>query len=482
MKVEKKRVFVFGIDGGTWQVLDPLLKKGKLPNLSFFIKTARKEKLISSLPYSTMPAWIDFATGTNSSAHGCYSFWKQGLSPNDYTVTNASDIKVKTFYEILEENGLSCILINLPASYPYRLKKGFIVSSFLNPDDKRLFYPPGLKEEIPELSSYRVAPEDISLVEDRKAFLKDIKAIEETRFAIGKKLFRKNWDFFFYLFSATDWLQHKTLSLFTEKPKSSEVKIFKLMDKELGWFLKNLGEKDVVIIISDHGFKLYQGEFFINVWLAKEGYLKLERKWRGSGKGFPKEMIKMALRDKTKGSLLKLIGRLFLLFPPLMTLSTEIISRLPKVFSRFIEKGWGEVGVSFSNKGTRAFSREGQLIHLRSDKTSEYEKLRRELIDKLTKLKEPGTNKPLFSGVYKTEEIWGESNLPLPDIILDWDRWMVTPRTLAKSVFGKKSVPWHDREGIIVARGAGELPKKIELRNIAPSILSFFGIKPLSYM
>ncbi len=52
----KSRVFVIGLDGGSWNVIDPLIARGKLPNLSRLKKEGAWGKLMSTFPPVTCPA------------------------------------------------------------------------------------------------------------------------------------------------------------------------------------------------------------------------------------------------------------------------------------------------------------------------------------------------------------------------------------------------------------------------------------------
>ncbi|MCB4792431.1 MAG: alkaline phosphatase family protein [Elusimicrobia bacterium] len=47
------------------------------------------------------------------------------------------------------------------------------------------------------------------------------------------------------------------------------------LDETLGKILKNLGSKDTILVLSDHGFNTYRRSVHVNTWLMKNGYLKL---------------------------------------------------------------------------------------------------------------------------------------------------------------------------------------------------------------
>ena len=68
------RTLAVGLDGCSWNVLEPLLESGRLPNLSELRSTGAHGVLESTIPFYTGPAWASFATGASPAAHGVYDF------------------------------------------------------------------------------------------------------------------------------------------------------------------------------------------------------------------------------------------------------------------------------------------------------------------------------------------------------------------------------------------------------------------------
>ncbi len=62
----------------------------------------------------------------------------------------------------------------------------------------------------------------------------------------------------------------------TEQYKDAIEKIYQEMDKLIGEVSHLLGENDVLLVVSDHGFKPFKWGVNLNSWLLKEGYLVLE--------------------------------------------------------------------------------------------------------------------------------------------------------------------------------------------------------------
>src|SRR3990167_7466735 len=94
----KPKVLVIGIDGGTFDIINPLINKGSLPNLKRLIENGSSGILQSTIPPVSPAAWSTFITGQNPGSHGIYNFFD--IWPNTYKlrILNASMRKGKSFW------------------------------------------------------------------------------------------------------------------------------------------------------------------------------------------------------------------------------------------------------------------------------------------------------------------------------------------------------------------------------------------------
>ncbi|MGD9002024.1 MAG: alkaline phosphatase family protein, partial [Anaerolineae bacterium] len=70
----KRKVAVFGLDGITFDLLQPWLDEGRLPNLARLIAEGASGRLRSTIPPVSASSWASFATGTNPGKHGLIDF------------------------------------------------------------------------------------------------------------------------------------------------------------------------------------------------------------------------------------------------------------------------------------------------------------------------------------------------------------------------------------------------------------------------
>ena len=233
------KVIVIGLDGATWDLLMPLAKEGFLPVLRKLIEGGSYGELESTIPPVTAPAWASFATGKNPGKTGIYDFLFPKNSLDDLAAITSKDIAGKTFYETLEENNKRTILINLPVSYPPRTGNPTITSILTQ--GNQFIFPADLKEKIPELQKYRLVPNfDLKVQGRDEEYVQDIRDLEKDRFLCAQKLFQWEWDFFFFLFSGTDWIQHELYDRLTSGELNKDHVAFQLysdIDSYIGCLL-----------------------------------------------------------------------------------------------------------------------------------------------------------------------------------------------------------------------------------------------------
>jgi predicted AlkP superfamily phosphohydrolase/phosphomutase len=268
-----RKVVVIGLDGATFRLLDPLIDQGIMPNLGRLRQAGSSAVLRSTMPPYTAPAWTTFATGVNPGKHGCYDFLLPTNDLEKFDLCNSSHIRTATIYELLAEAGKKSILINLPNSFPPKLNTPTI-TDMLTVGDNCIF-PASLKTKYPSLQRYRLAPnEELNVKGQHEAYVDDIIAVERDHMTAVHDLWAKEpWDFFYYLFSATDWISHAMFNRLMDGSFPKAYDLFRYIDEQIGWFMHALPAGAQLYILSDHGFKVYHRTFYFNSWLEQQGYL-----------------------------------------------------------------------------------------------------------------------------------------------------------------------------------------------------------------
>lgn len=503
MDNKQTKVVIIGLDGGTWDLLKPWADRGDLPNMQKLMKKGVWGDLASTVPPVTIPAWITFATGRSPGSHGCFNFLMPQRSLRDAKPIDRESVVGETFYEILENNNKTNIIVNMPGSCPPRIKKGVLLPSFITVNEQET-HPPDLAKKIPLIRQYKVTPDISGWFGNGDVLMDASRRLESIRFRIAQKLFiNHKWDLFFILFSASDWIQHrkyKYLIKGEDIKNSSAFKFYEEFDKYLGWFVKNLPSNTTLLFMSDHGFGDLKYRFHVNKWLREKGLLKINKIPLRRQSNLPLGAMQVAGVKPTNlgSSLLKksiefVLGNQFLYF-----ISGEFARGLNRMLPsryNFLPAGLLGAGIEMDIKSTLACCIPGSFsgIYINDTKRfkdgivkeEDYSDLREEIIYGLKRIKTP-EGKKVLNSVYRKEEIYSGSNLELaPDIIFQESDAIVPSNLLWSTKTLEKfegEEGGHRTKGLILAYGPDiKKNKRIigsSLQDIAPTVLQLFGLKP----
>jgi predicted AlkP superfamily phosphohydrolase/phosphomutase len=271
------RTVAIGLDGVSWNVLEPLLETGRLPNLAGLRDEGAHGVLESTIPFYTGPAWASFATGASPPAHGVYDF-RMMREGDAITPASAADLRRRTYYELLAGEGVKSVVVNLPLDQD-ESPDAVIVNSWLTVDDARRIFPLDRRERYRQaVSAYRSYPTTFRAGLD--THLRDLCELEESRFALVRELFRsEDWGHFFVLFSSTDWLGHAATGLFLDGDEAARrafVQLYQQLDGYVGW-LREQAPDATFVVLSDHGQCEETHLVRVNGVLRELGLVKLVR-------------------------------------------------------------------------------------------------------------------------------------------------------------------------------------------------------------
>ncbi len=484
------KTLVVGLDGAEWNVLNPLIKKGYLPNLEKLVSDGSCGNLVSSIPPITPTAWTSFLTGVNPGKHGIFSYQKKLSKENSYFISplNSLDIQKEHLWHILGRHGKKVAFVNVPMSFPPQKVNGYMITGMMTPStESRFTYPESLKEELSENGiNYRIdldIGKEVNLMEDPsfhenyfmkdkgERFFRELYEITDQRHkAIKYLMTHKSWDFFMGVFIGMDRVQHYLWQYLDDglngKMTPIAEKIFKYysyLDSILGELFSLAGDDAVCIVMSDHGFGKYKGDFLINRWLSEQGLLVVNKQkqkfipWLKKiayRAGFRKEMLSKVLDQKKINSLRMSVQ--------------QIDWGSSKAFSALAHC----VHINVKGRESLGFIEEG----------TEYEKLREEIINGLYKIKDPSTGEAVIKKVYKREDIYSGSEFDAaPDLIIlssDTDHYGIySSRHSHDGIFCENT--WktgdHRQNGIFIINGQGiknaETINNAHIIDVLPTIL-----------
>ncbi|MHC1635950.1 MAG: alkaline phosphatase family protein [Candidatus Methanospirareceae archaeon] len=448
--VDKRRVFVIGLDGATWNILKPWVEDGSLKAIKKLMEEGTYGYLESTIPPITCPAWKSYSTGKNPGKFGVFFFFSLDRSRKKVIVHTPKEIKSDEIWDYLGRKGIKCGVINMPYTLPREIE-GFIIAG-MPFDDHDYTYPPYLEEKLKAIG-YRVNPKIVFTRENLRRKREVMKDIISSRFRVAE-MYINEVDFLHITIYYTDFLQH----FLWKEPVLKEY--WEFIDKEIGKFIEDLGEEDYVFVISDHGFAEMKKTFYINNWLIQRGYLRLRRK-----KVIPPAECMLRMVDK-----LRLRWLIQLLTPKrarvdfFMNKTFDFTSIIDWDNTKAVEIGWG-----------------AGVIYINADDV-ERERIKRELKEELESLRCPGGNERIMR-VYEREEVYnGRFSEIAPDLILVPNPGYQVWQTIGKGLWGDcpfGHVAFHDMNGIFIAHGPDVHKGKIinaKIYDIAPTILHIFDV------
>jgi len=315
----RERFCILGLDGLSWHVFDIFAER--LPNLSHIRRHGTWADLETVNPPVTAPAWVSFQTAQNVGNHGVTSFERYD-DEFRFSLRDGSTVDALTYYEMLDQLGYRQLLVNVPYSNPPRIA-GDIVHSWLTyrPQLEQMVEPPGLLDEYADLRPY-LAFNSFS-PEGSPRFYEELVSYTSHQFGLMREAMgKKEYDSVFCLNSATDGLQHASYFDIRDRRKRSAgyqamEKTLRIVDDFAGWLMREDPSCNI-ILASDHGFQAYQGSFYVNQFLEREGYLTysstgstVDQAHKNGGFIVGRILIRLRNHPRLLGGLKAIYGRFF---------------------------------------------------------------------------------------------------------------------------------------------------------------------------
>ena len=478
------KLLIIGLDGATFDVLEPLMKEGRMPHFERFVREGVAGVLQSTQPPITPAAWTTFMTGKGPGQHGILDFEKYDAFKHELTFNSTYQIEEKTIWELLSEKGLRVGSINVPMTFPPKPVNGFMISGFETPSiDSQFTYPVDLKDEI-----FRVIPNYNYRTNWQRGPLGRHQLLEENleyianSFDQGGKLTRHcgdkyGWDVLMVVFKLVDNLQHKAWKYLDPRtrqrfPREQELaaRCFTRLDNVLADLFEYAHDKGAtVLIMSDHGHGSLDGKAQPNLLLHKWGHLCFRSPWNQA-----QTRTRYWLHRLTKGKVTR-------------------FEQGTRGIERELAIDWSRTRACVMHAGIYGYlyiNLEGRGPH-GIVPPEQYERLRDELAERLRSVAvrdRNGQQVQVFPQVHKTEELYHcsrDANPNLPDLLLVPNPGLAVVRKIR----GRKPVRWcnqnrlegtHRQEGILAIGGPnvrrGERVNA-DIVDITPTTLAALGLR-----
>ena len=245
------RLVLIGIDGGSWNVIEPMLKAGELPNLGALAERGVSAALQTVEPVTSPVVWTSIATGRRPDAHGITDFFATRLG-----------IRVPSAFERLAAKGVRVGLYDYLVTWPPApLPGGFVIPGWLRRDGS--VSPPDVWAHI-DLPPFAVHYKDLRSSEDYLQLARQEVSLKAKRWNQLSQSF--DVEVGAVTFYAADMTSHRFWHAAYPEDFDGAIPVpdpaqrraipdaLRGIDRGVGQIVAKLGPDDVVLIVSDHGF------------------------------------------------------------------------------------------------------------------------------------------------------------------------------------------------------------------------------------
>ncbi|MFH1800876.1 MAG: alkaline phosphatase family protein [Candidatus Omnitrophota bacterium] len=456
------KMILLGLDGATFQVLDPLIATGKLPNFNRLKTEGCWSEISSNIHPITPSAWASICTGLNPGKHGVFDFRKLDRENYRLDFVNGNSRKGETLWWVLSKKKKKVGIVNVPLTYPPEPVNGFMVSGMDTPFPTTHYtYPAGFSKEIEKaIGPYQIDLDgSCSSLED---YLAQVEAMFQKRIRFFEYLVTSHHelDLLFFVFVILDRFQH-VLWKYLDPSQAAHAlpeaagyrkKVEQAccqIDELIGRYYFSNANLTSLMVVSDHGFGPLMKDVYLNRWLESIGLLVFKKSDFRGGIAFLENIDWSRTQAYSYGF-------------------------------------FGQINLNLKGREAQGIVKKGR----------EEKRLRAYIKEKAMEFIDPATQQRVVTGFFFNEELYKGAHAVLgPDIVLILKDYAYITRdgyeSFTGDLFGEpmkyhdKAVPHsgnHRREGVFVFHRKDVLLKNTKLENtclndIFPTVLDFFDVK-----
>jgi hypothetical protein len=297
-------VFLMGVDGLTWDRIETLATEGRLPHFQRLLDDGARAVAKAPYPLDHMTLWATIQTGRLPEHHQVMGQMTT-LPSGTRSITPSSARSVKSIWQMLSDRQVLVASVGLPNTWPAEVVNGFVVSNAALhtrwTETKENTYEPqgltsttfplGLMDELrPYVHEVDDLPRELAarffhLRENEYAMLYDqpLGSVYQYEnplrdFGLTIQSDRSNMDMAFHLLDA---YHPRVVGIYLEllsaiqpvywpflfpsafQPPAEHQRRFKetvnegyvFIDEQVGRVLDRMGDSDVLVVVSDHGFR-----------------------------------------------------------------------------------------------------------------------------------------------------------------------------------------------------------------------------------
>ena len=461
---ELKRVAIVGLDGVNLKNALVLVKSFGARNLARILSKGFISESIAVPPYTPI-IWTSIFSGVNAGKHGIFGFMKISRSKFPKLMLNTAwDVHYPRIFEILSLHNLKSIIANIPLTYPLdgviRNENLIMISDWASP--VQFIHPRDICERYRE--HLKPPPHKWHQATNVKKYVRIVQNFLQHRLEIYYDLLdRTDITLLAVIFSELDWLMHRIPRMIVGDGLNLVNKVVSLIDEFIGTLMEQF---DLIVVVSDHGFRVCRRILNVNSALAEEGLyrykLKLNFEKIGRTLGNLTASLDGDAMSKISGNIMRLM-------------SNVLSSRVIKLFaSAFPDKAKSRLPVSIEHdlltSKALMIEPDSWSIHL-LDKRKE---IRLKIINVFRNAE--GVKLILFA----SEIFWGNLIKFSPDLVLVPDDYTSFSTSISRSTLEDKIVGDHHMKRMLLLYGdhvvKGRINNEITTFDLAPTVLAYLNL------
>ena len=299
------KISVIGLDGMNWSYLEKIFETGSMPYTKNLINKSQKYVLQSTFPPMSYPSWLSIMTGVNPGKHGIFGFTFVDRTLWESKVFNTLHLEHPRIHEILAMIKIKSIMINPMPGYPIIPLDGtHVISDVFVP---RTIYYPSIMEKYANILTDNKAKKGSYIEETLDKHMKYLSIVEDT-------VDKLSWSLYWITLRQPDESTHKSPRDVLRLSHGLR-RVFKIIDK----IIETLAlRSDIVVIVSDHGFKMCKYGISINDILLKHGFICLKKS--------------SSSRESSKTAMFLAATKFIQKIPPLARFARDIYIKLSSKF------------------------------------------------------------------------------------------------------------------------------------------------------
>lgn len=308
-----------GWDAADWNIIDPLMARGAMPNLRRLVETGVRGDLRTLEPKLSPLLWSSIATGKTADKHGILNFVEPNPVGPGVRVVSSTTRRTKALWNIVTQAGMRVHAVSWYASHPAEPINGCCVSNLSRegaPSDAAASWPlpegavhaePAVRERV---AAARVRPATLPAARLREvlpaldrvprgdARVRELAEKWSQALSVhgaareilaAERAAAREWDCMLVFHESIDTIGHHFMEL--RPPRMSHVdkdsvrlfgevmdRVYIRHDELLGSLLEAAGPETSVILLSDHGFYSGEDRPVAETWRNESGAV-LEARW-----------------------------------------------------------------------------------------------------------------------------------------------------------------------------------------------------------